>query len=117
MMFINVAAEAITAIMMTSLLFSDEFFFIWIFEQPTVVGLKIAFDPVLFVVIFIYVAGTGFVAAVVVVVIVFIVAADVLVGFVAATNPVIGSSIKNGSLVLIIKSISSFLLNLSNFWH
>ena len=90
MMFINVAAEAITAIMMTFLLFSEEFCFIWIFEQPAV-GLKIVFTPVLFVVVFIYVGGAGLVAAVVAVVVVFIVVADVLVGFVAATNLVIGS--------------------------
>ena len=111
MKFINVAAEAITAIMMTSLLFSDEFCFIWIFEQPAVFGFKIVFTPVLFVVAFIYFGGAGFVAAVVAVVVVFIVVVNVLVGFVAATKPVIGSRIKKEDLMLIINSISPILLN------
>ena len=90
MMFINVAVEATAAVMMTFLLFSDEFCFIWIFEQPAAVGLKIVFTSVLFVLFFIYVCGTELVAPTVAVVVVFIVVVDVLV-LVAAANPVIGS--------------------------
>lgn len=40
-MFTNVAAEAITAIMTMFLLSSDEICFIWIFEQSTVVDAKV----------------------------------------------------------------------------
>ena len=89
MIFISVAPEAITAVTMTLLLLSDEFCFIWILEQSAFVGIKTMFVPASFVVVFIYVGGTGFVATVVVVA--FIVVVDALGVSVVTANLVIGS--------------------------
>lgn len=88
MIFNNVAAEAMTAIMMTFLLSSDEFCFLWIFEQSAFAGIKIMFVLDLFVVAFLYVGGTGFATTVIVV---FIVVVDMLGIAVVVTNLVTGS--------------------------
>ena len=74
MMFINVAAEAITAITIMFLLSSDEFCFIWIFEQSAFVVIKVVFVTAFFLV---------FVSVVVV--------TDVLGGLVVDLNLGIGS--------------------------
>ena len=86
-MFINVAAEAIPAIMIIFLLPSDEICFTWIFEQSTLVDAKIVVSWILFVVDFMDVAA----AASVVITVVAIVAIDLLGICVAGTNLVIGS--------------------------
>ena len=90
MVFINVATEAITAIMITLLLSFDKFCFISIFEQSDFFVLKNGFVLVLFTVAFIDVAGTDF-DFVVVVAVVAIVIVDVLGVCVAGANLVIGS--------------------------
>lgn len=77
-MFINVAAEAITAITITFLLSSDEFCFIWIFEQSAFVVLKVVFVPAFFIVSLFGVASVVFIT-------------DVLGGRVVDTNLRIGS--------------------------
>ena len=86
-MFINVAAEAIPAIMIIFLLPSDEICFIWIFEQSTLVDAKIVVLWISFVIEFVDVAAAAFV----VITVVAIVATDVLGIRVVGTNLVIGS--------------------------
>ena len=114
-MFINVATEAITAIMITLLLSFDKFCFISIFEQSDFFVLKNGFVLVLFTVAFIDVAGTDF-DFVVVVAVVAIVIVDVLGVCVAGANLVIGSWTEK-CLVFIILGISLYPLNLSNFLY
>ena len=94
MMFINVAAEAITAIAITWLLSSEESCFIWIFEQSVFLVIKVVFVLSVFIfsvigdftVIFVVI----FVAAVAVVLL-----TDVLGVCVVGANLSIGSSTKN----------------------
>lgn len=106
-MFINVAAEATTAIMIIFLLSADEVSFIWIFEQSNLVDAKILVLWILFLVDFLDVSratsGVNFigilfavdvdVAAVVLgfITVVAIVVIDVFGVCVAGTNLVIGS--------------------------
>ena len=106
-MFINVAAEATTAIMIIFLLSSDEVSIIWIFEQSNLVDAKILVLWILFLVDFVDVSratsGVNFigilfvvdvdVAAVVLgfITVVAIVVIDVFGVCVAGTNLVIGS--------------------------
>lgn len=89
-MFINVATEAITAIMITFLLSFDEFCFISLFEQSDFFVLNIVFVLALFAVASIDVAGTDFDDVVVVVVVAIVMI--VVVGLcVVGANLVIGS--------------------------
>lgn len=110
MMFINVATEAITAIMITLLLSFDEFFFISLFEQSDFFVLNIVFVLDLFAVASIDVAGMDFDAVVVVAIVIVVVVGICVVG----ANLVIGSWTKK-MLVFVILGISLYPLNLSIF--
>ena len=109
-MFINVATEAITAIMITLLLSFDEFCFISLFEQSDFFVLNIVFVLDLFAVASIDVAGTDFDAVVVVAIVIVVVVGICVVG----ANLVIGSWTKK-ILVFVILDISLYPLNLSIF--
>ena len=86
-MFIDVAAKAITAVMIMLLLSSDDICFIWIFEQSTLVDAKVVVLWILFVADFVDVAAAVFVVTIVVAIVVM----DAFGVFVACANLVIGS--------------------------
>ena len=116
MIFINVAAEAITAMTIRFLLSSDKFCFISMFEQTAFVVLKLGFVPDLFAVAFLDIGGTDIDNFVVVVVVV-IAIGSVLGVCVVAANVVIGSWTKKQCSMFIMFCISLYILNLKSFLH